>query len=194
MFASYALEEAWRRRALFFKMVPGFDNRGLLPEGVHEVRESDIGAQLADTAARQQLFSGFVQLRRDAEALGLAGTQWVDGSFVTSKAELGDLDVVTFCDYDLLNRLGPSIQAFYGQALSAKQASIPTYGCDTYALPACGDAHPYFPVFDKMRRYWRKHFATVHDPLTGRTIAEDKGFVSLSFGDPSLVPTVSTLR
>jgi len=43
-----------------------------------------------------------------AESLGLAGLQWVYGSFVTAKTEPGDLDVVTFCDYSLLNRLGPA--------------------------------------------------------------------------------------
>jgi hypothetical protein len=45
-----------------------------------------------------------------------------------------------------------------------------------------------------MRKYWRKHFAAVYDPLTGQTVAEDKGFVSLSMGDESLVRSVGTHR
>lgn len=175
-------------------MVPALDQNGLLPEGVHPAEESEVAARFAGFGPRQDIFDGFLRLRREAESLGLAGLQWVDGSFVTAKAEPGDLDVVTFCDYGLLNRLGPRIQPFYTRALSAEKASVRSYGCDTYAVPTCASDHPYFPVFEKWRVYWRKHFATVRDPLTGLTIAEDKGFVSVPFGDPSLVPPVSTTR
>jgi len=175
-------------------MLPALDQRGLLPDGVHSAGEVELEARFADSPPRQRIFGGFMRLRREAESFGLAGMQWVDGSFVTAKAEPSDLDVVTFCDYDLLNRLSPIIEPFYARALSAEKDGVRNYGCDTYAVPACAADHAYFPVFEKWRVYWRKYFATVRDPVTGRTIAEDKGFVSLPFGDPALVPAVRTTR
>jgi hypothetical protein len=175
-------------------MIPAFDARGLLPDGVHAVSEPDFRSRFADSVVRGQIMDGFTCLRREAESFGLAGLQWVDGSFVTAKAQPGDLDVVTFCDYDLLNQLGPPIQPFYARALSSGKECILAYGCDSYAVPCCDSTHPYFPVFERMRKYWRKHFAAVYDPLTGQTVAEDKGFVSLSMGDESLVRSVGTHR
>lgn len=175
-------------------MVPAFEAQGLLPDGVYATDEPELVSRFGDSGTRNKILGGFIRLRREAEALGLAGVQWVDGSFVTIKAQPGDLDVVTFCDYELLNRLEPSIKGFYARALSAGKQSVPTYDCDTYATPSCDSNHPYFPIFERTRCYWRKHFAALYDPLTGQDVAKDKGFVCLPFGDPSLVRAVSTTR
>jgi hypothetical protein len=64
---------------------------GNLPPGVHEATWPELVAAFGSTAWRLELLAG---LRRALEALQLAGCQraYVNGSFVTAKADPGDFD------------------------------------------------------------------------------------------------------
>lgn len=74
-------------------MIPPFDTRGYLPEGIHEATLYEIEKRLAITPDRKRLFKG---LKRLAIALKAAGckTLYINGSYVTNKQEPGDYDAV----------------------------------------------------------------------------------------------------
>lgn len=72
-------------------MIPEFDSRGSLPPGVHETTMVEIEQRLAFSSHRSHLVQG---LKRAIQNLKAAGVRrvWVDGSFVTSKPQPGDID------------------------------------------------------------------------------------------------------
>lgn len=72
-------------------MIPPFDGRGNLPSGVHKADWSELETRLGDSPRRRALLAG---LREALEGLRQAGcrTAYLDGSFVTTKAEPGDFD------------------------------------------------------------------------------------------------------
>ena len=67
-------------------------------------------------------------MRREAEELATSAARWVDGSFVESKLDPGDVDVVTFVDYDTVNRL-----AAQTQDLAKVLQSAEAYGAADFA-------------------------------------------------------------
>ena len=93
-------------------MLPEFESRepypyDVLPDGVHFADESMFRGRFVDdfpdSPERAAICAGFFRLRRDALEQGLIATQWVNGSFVETKLDPGDVDVVSFVDYDFLH-------------------------------------------------------------------------------------------
>lgn len=72
-------------------VIPRFDRNGRLPPGIHQASWKEIVARLDFTPRRTRLLEGLAQALAHLKA---AGCWWVylDGSFVTSKAEPGDFD------------------------------------------------------------------------------------------------------
>jgi len=73
-------------------MVLGFNNEGALPEGVHELSLEDFKLMFVYNNRRTQIFEGFLVLLKDLRAINCR-VVYVDGSFVTSKEQPGDIDV-----------------------------------------------------------------------------------------------------
>jgi len=72
-------------------MMPAFDHTGKLPSGIHRVTWKELVSRLGFTPRRVRLLTG---LRTALTLLKQAGcrTVYIDGSFVTTKAEPGDFD------------------------------------------------------------------------------------------------------
>lgn len=88
-------------------MIPGFRNDGYLPEGLHLASEADVTFRFGTSTRQRQKLT--LRLRRWLELARDVGAKrfFVDGSFVTSKPEPGDVDAVIWLpdDFpDLLQR------------------------------------------------------------------------------------------
>jgi hypothetical protein len=71
--------------------IPPFDDRGYLPPGVYEADEAEFNRRFGFNSYRQQLLTG---LRAALISLKQAGCNrvYIGGSFITNKAEPGDVD------------------------------------------------------------------------------------------------------
>src|SRR5438552_17030253 len=92
--------------------IPGFEEHGLLPPGVHACTLGEIKARFGSfqsTDRRPQLFAKLMAFLDEAKAAGIVRAILVDGSFVTAKLEPNDIDlvVVVASDHDLAADLGP---------------------------------------------------------------------------------------
>lgn len=93
-------------------MLPEFDIDGDLPPGIHRATFDEIERRLSRFVVsdrRINLFARFKQLLVMAKRSGIVERLVVGGSFVTSKPEPNDIDVVIVVDSDLdFDALTPS--------------------------------------------------------------------------------------
>jgi hypothetical protein len=61
--------------------------------------------------------------------------QWINGSFVTKKSSPGDIDLITFLDFEIVKKLGDSINNF-----KYPNSEI-IYGVDAYIIEVYPENH-----------------------------------------------------
>ena len=158
----------------------------VLPFDIYDCDEQELNARFVtafpNSNRRSDIFQGFIQLRQEAFSSGIQATQWVDGSFVSSKVDPDDIDVVSFVDYDELNNCSNVQGALINDLLNGGENTKPQYESHTFLVPACASSHPYFPIFEYWRIYWLEKWGkTYEDKNTG--IKEPKGFLKMSVGN-----------
>lgn len=91
--------------------IPNFDDRGLLPPGIHVASWEETLARYGNTARRRKLLAG---LKRALASLKEAGCKrvYIDGSFVTAKRRPGDFDGCWEEDEVDPDRLHPALLIF----------------------------------------------------------------------------------
>jgi hypothetical protein len=178
-----------------------FDENGCLPEGVHPYNEdnfrNDFVIAFPASAMRAKICDGFYRLRADVLPLGVHGIQWIDGSFVTAMQEPDDVDVVTFCDYDLFNSYSEQARDLIDRLLNVEDGPVPKYMTHTFFEPCCAPTHHYYPAFEARRRFWRRWFGKTRDipnPPSPDSPGHAKGFASMMIGDIAACPPVSIER
>jgi hypothetical protein len=92
--------------------IPESDENGFLPEGIHEASLEEVQERFGRfqrTDRRPALFAKLSEFLREARASGLVVAVIVDGSFVTSKDEPSDIDLVLVLrpDHDYHTDLKP---------------------------------------------------------------------------------------
>ena len=84
--------------------IPEFRADGYLPEGLHLVTEAEVAEQFGRTTARRRaLMTRVTEWLALARAVGIRRLL-VDGSFVTAKAEPGDVDAVCWLPDDFADQ------------------------------------------------------------------------------------------
>lgn len=81
--------------------IPDFDLNGFLPPGIYDCTLTEVEQRFARfqvTAKRIQLFDKLREYATKALATGKLDSIIVDGSFVTSKPEPNDIDLITVLD------------------------------------------------------------------------------------------------
>lgn len=184
--------------------IPGFVAQAnypyqVLPDGVYPCDEPDfrdifVGG-FEGSQSREAISEGFLKLRGEFTKLGISATQWVDGSFVETKLDPGDVDVVSYCDYDALNRLVAAVQDGVVQLVDGGEATKAAFQTHTFLVPSCSPGHPYHPIFEVYRSYWRQWFGKTREtpnPPGPDLPGHPKGFLQMTMG--SSAPIVETGR
>ena len=173
----------------------------LLPDGVHPCDEGALRLHFVDrfpdSRTRRAVCDGFRLLRQEAADRGITATQWVDGSFVEGKPDPGDVDVVSYCDFDFLNSLDTDGQQFVLQLLGGREATKTRYQTHTFLVASCPPGHAYRPVFDHWRIYWRIWFGKTRDianPPGPDLPGLVKGFLQMTVGAAELAPVIASER
>ena len=72
-------------------MIPGFDDNGLLPPGIHRSTWEEFSERFGGNPRRRELLQGIEKAMANLREAGCQ-TLYIDGSFVTDKAVPGDFD------------------------------------------------------------------------------------------------------
>jgi hypothetical protein len=112
-----------------------------------------------------------MRLRQAMLLLIPVSSQWVDGSFVTTKLDPSDLDLTTLFDGQAYDDL-PDIKRRALDGLLAGRACQAVWDCHSLPIPIYPEGHPYRAKYEAMFRFWEKWWGR-----TGGGIP--KGFVEV---------------
>lgn len=86
--------------------IPDFTSEGLLPISIHNATLADIKEKFCsfgDADKRNKLYNIFIKYLKCLKKHKVKFELYLDGSFVTSKPEPGDIDVLVFYDFEYNN-------------------------------------------------------------------------------------------
>lgn len=117
----------------------------VLPKGIYDVELSEMHCRFvtsfADSTTRSTLFNKFSSLHIDTAVCEIKFCQWIAGSFVTSKIDPSDVDVMTIIHRDEANALSESAVEFVNTVLDGHHSTEEKYGSHTFYAT-------YFPTDD----------------------------------------------
>ena len=196
--------------------LPDFDALGNLPEAIYPCNKATLYDHFVlpfpKSIERIKIYEGFCRLHSKLESLGINATQWIDGSFTTRKLnpvapfdelEPGDIDVFTVIDYDAANRIPAAWQPVVKGLIGGGETTKASFYTHTMFAASCSPSHPYFPVYESLRRNYRDVFSRHSPPSTRRpnelTIpypsdGPRKGIIEIVVGDHAQAPHVDGTR
>ncbi|MEV1295757.1 hypothetical protein [Pseudonocardia sp. NPDC049635] len=141
-------------------------NDGLLPPGRHQVTAEDVKRHFVDgfpeASPRRRLYARWLRHREALVSVIRVHSQWIDGSYVTSKVEPGDIDVVSLLDAPEFEALAPGLQHMVASLVGGKKTRE-HWMLDSYAVLIYPDGHALRSETDKGLAYWDKQWQGVRD-------------------------------
>lgn len=138
-----------------------FNAQGYFEAGIHDFDAGAIEEHLVvgfpTSITRVQILAGYKKHRAEIEALGLTCEQLIDGSFVSTKNDPEDIDLVGLIDADAVDALSPA-QQMQLQALFSGQTTKATHLCDAYLCPTVPQNDPRYARLRAARKYWLGEF------------------------------------
>jgi len=138
-----------------------FTPEGFLPPGIHEMSAEEI-KQVFVTAfnastSRPIIYQGYDKHSADLKTLGIDVEELVGGSFISTKPEPSDIDLVCFMDANAVDNLPPEHQLLL-EALTAGPVTKQTHHCDAYYCPTLPETDPLYQRVRTARKYWMGEF------------------------------------
>lgn len=135
-----------------------------LAPGLHPATVDEVEATLVNgfpgSSTRRDIFDGWRGLRTTMSSVVSLREQWLNGSYVTTKEDPGDADLVVHLDGDEIEALDPIGEATL-KGLVAGPGSKAAWRCDSYPLVEYPVGHPMRALYESTRGHWETFFG--HD-------------------------------
>lgn len=162
-------------------MIPSFDSNGNLPSGHIEPNiqefEDRFVREFTASITREGIFNSYILYCRRILSLAVGIKQWVDGSYITSKINPNDVDLVTHFDATKVNeQTSMELDELLDNPTVKKQ-----YQCDVYAIFVFPQNSPdKYEFYQEQINYWSDWFG--HDRQRN-----PKGIVEFSLDENFLI-------
>jgi hypothetical protein len=156
-----------------------FDNKGhLKPHGTITSTIEEFKKILVDdikSETRQTNYEKYIRYSNDLKKLSGGDNirQWINGSFVTQKANPQDIDLVTFLNQTQIRRLGKHINRFN------VEGSSPMYGVDAYIVEIHPPDSRFYSHTQGNTAYWLEIFSSTK--VNRRGMKYKKGFIEIIY-------------
>jgi hypothetical protein len=138
-------------------VIPAFNEKGVLPAGRFGATVAELEQRFVQTfpasATRAALFNGLRLRHEELSSIVPIEWEWIDGSFVTSKSNAGDIDVATFISADSLTPLTLDQRRRVFEITTNPHAQL-AYGCDSYLVVVFEEGHSMHGQYLSQRGYW----------------------------------------
>ncbi len=156
-----------------------FDKKGhIVPYEITEITleefESFFVEGLDDRVHRRWLFEGYLRYLEALKAMvSQPFLQWMDGSFATKKQKPGDIDVVNFIDYQVVEQKEQSLR------LLSRTPAFEMFQVDANIVKVYPEGHPKAVLTKSDRLYWEHQFGYTPKNRGGKRF--QKGFIKIAF-------------
>jgi uncharacterized protein DUF6932 len=137
---------------------PGQDR---LPPGRHKATKDEIETVLVEgfqeSTTRRPLLDQALELLDAVQKIVPVSAFWIDGSFVTTKEDPGDIDLVSHLDGEALDALKPIDQMLLGGLVSGHW-SRDRSGCDSFFVSVYPAGHSANAEYEKTAAWWDSFF------------------------------------
>ena len=138
-----------------------FDIRGhLKPYGKNRIEEKELKKHFVDpfngSSTRKKLYEGFLRYNADLQQLlnNQHYVQWINGSFISTKINPRDIDLVNLIDYKLVSTYETELKRFT-TSLGKEE-----YGVDGYIVKVYPEEHKEYMRMESTLIYWQNWFST----------------------------------
>ena len=163
-----------------------FNGHGYLEPGIHTMAKSDIETSFVisfpHSTTRQKILQGYEKHSQEVVSLVGSCEQYLDGSFVTTKNDPGDIDMVIIMDATVVDAL-PLPEQLKLRELVAGPSTKSKYMCDAYYCPRYPAGHAMADAARQQHKYWLGEFGFDRNDIP-------KGIVCVVLAAAS--PTTST--
>lgn len=137
--------------------------------------KSNFVDSFEETSTRQQLYQGLLTYNQDLSNLleNPPYSQWLNGSFISTKINPRDIDLVTLLDHELIKQHESDLKPFLSQS------SRPFYGIDAYIIRIYPEKHPLFSRTQSDLAYWAHWFSRTRRNRKKQTFS--KGFIEIKY-------------
>ena len=146
-------------------MIPTFDERGLLPLGLHESTISEIRAVLGFTERRKRLIDGLERFVRIWSDSGFLEYSVIDGSFATDKPEPGDIDMLLVPNDETLSSLPADFRYLAASHSYDRDFTKREFGCEAFVMVGKYDLDDWLDFFGADRRGRRRGLIRLEFPI-----------------------------
>lgn len=165
-------------------VIPDFNEVGALPEGIYKCCLDDIlnflVKRFIGSNTRENIYISYKRFNDEHCRCPLNLKQWINGSFVTSKINPRDIDVVILYDASNIDNDIKSIELL--NALNSRHQQIKDhYLTDLYVIPLVPESHPDYERYKRAHKYWKEQWSrhTVCNDTGIREVVGKKGFIEL---------------
>jgi len=138
-----------------------FNANGYLDPGIHEADLSAIEEHLVrgfpTSTTRPLIIEGYRRHRAEMRSINIDVEQFLNGSFVSTKNDPGDIDLVCFADADTVDNLS-SVDKKKLLSLMLGSQTKTTHYCDAYFCPMVPQTDPRYAKVRQTRKYWMEEF------------------------------------
>lgn len=147
-------------------MIPAFTDEGVLPPGRYDTDVGEVESRFVMTfprsLTRADIYDGWRRRREELASIVEVAAEWVDGSFVTSKRDAGDIDVVVLADATEIEALNQEEKQRLAALVTGAHPQI-AFGCHSFLLPVRPEGHPDYEKYLRMRGYWDEFWSRRRD-------------------------------
>jgi hypothetical protein len=115
--------------------VPLFSSAGTLEPGFHDMTLDELAQEFCFSRRRQEIISGLRSFFKQSEICAIALEIWIDGSFVESIPDPGDIDIVMILDERSLTpgaeQEMKQLSTDHGRLSVKEQYTVDPYWCVT---------------------------------------------------------------
>ena len=130
---------------------------GYLPLGRHSVTVDEFYEHFVtafpSSKTRERLYQRWARHREALSSVLPVRAQWIDGSYVTSKVDPADIDVVSLMDGEAYDRLAPTVRSLV-EPLIAGKATKAVWGMDSYPVFRWPAGHPFESATQQAELEW----------------------------------------
>lgn len=127
---------------------------------------------LGESHTRTPIFEAYFDyLNQLRQIVGDGFYQWIDGSFITQKTNPNDIDLVTFLNFEQIQRHEKELNTLRKLRYEGKRY------LDNYFVPTYPNEHPNFTFYEIDRLEWLHRF----ERDTRKKIKHRKGIIQLNF-------------